>query len=268
MIGRAIKTRQAVILGLVSFLLLLGLYTYLSHRQHVKEPDDTTIPSWSQLREGVVQAFAPNSRSGERWVVVDAKATIGRLSLGLLAGVTGAVMIGLFTGCFPRAEALLMPPLSFLAKVPPTAALAVFFVMVGTGTEMYVAMIAFGILPSLAQSIHLAVREIPEELLNKASTLGASRSELIWNVVARIVFPRMLDAVRLQIGPAMVYLIAAEMVCGDAGFGYRIRLQSRLLDMNVVYPYLVLLAGFGFAMDYALKKLQAVCCPWFADRND
>jgi NitT/TauT family transport system permease protein len=268
MIGGELSRAKGVILGVVSIALLLGLYTFLSHRQHVSNPDDTTMPSWSQLREGVHTAFEPNPRNGERWVAVDVQATLTRLFLGLLVGVLGAVVIGILMGCHPGVEALLMPPLSFFAKVPPTAALAVFFVMVGTGTEMYTAMITFGILPILAQSIYLAVKDIPEELLNKAATLGASKAELVWNVVARVILPRMLDAIRLQIGPAMVYLIAAEMVCGDVGFGYRIRLQSRLLNMNVVYPYLVLLAGFGFFMDYALRKLQAFSCPWFAARND
>ena len=91
--------------------------------------------------------------------------------------------------------------------------------------------------------------------------------ELIWNVVLRIIWPRIIDAVRLQIGPAMVYLIAAEMVVGDVGFGYRIRLQSRLLSMDVVYPYLALLATFGFFMDFALRKLQHWTSPWFTQRS-
>ena len=76
-------------------------------------------------------------------------------------------------------------------------------------------------------------------------------------------FPKLLDALRLVIGPALVYLIAAEMVVGDVGFGYRIRLQSKLLNMSVVYPYLALLAAFGFGMDYALKRLQRKLCPWY-----
>ena len=62
----------------------------------------------------------------------------------------------------------------------------------------------------------------------------------------------------------MVYLIAAEMVVGDVGFGYRIRLQSRLLNMNVVYPYLTMLAVFGLAMDYSLRLTQRLSCPWYA----
>jgi NitT/TauT family transport system permease protein len=166
-------------------------------------------------------------------------------------------------GCFAPAEAFFNPPLSLLAKVPPTAALAVFFVIAGTDTNMYIAMIAFGILPTLAMTVYLAVKEFPEELQFKAYTLGASHMEVIWAVIFQYVLPKLIDAVRLVIGPAMVFLIAAEMLVGDVGFGYRIRLQSKLLNMNVVYPYLAMLAGFGFGMDYGLKLLQKKLCPWY-----
>jgi ABC-type nitrate/sulfonate/bicarbonate transport system permease component len=65
----------------------------------------------------------------------------------------------------------------------------------------------------------------------------------------------------------MVFLIAAEMVVGDVGFGYRIRLQARLLNMNVVYPYLVILAIFGYIMDYGLRFLLRKLCPWYTEQR-
>jgi len=263
MIRQPISTRLAILLGILSVVALLMGYTLLSYVQHLDNPDDTTIPTWSQLGEGVQRLLEANPRTGERWLLLDAEATATRLFLGLFYGIVGAIILGLLMGCYAPVEALLVPPLSLLAKIPPTAALAVFFVLVGTDTEMYVAMIAFGVLPSLAQSVYLAVHDVPREMLYKAYTLGASQMELIWNIIVRAVYPRLIDSVRLQIGPAMVYLIAAEMVLGDVGFGYRIRLQMRLLNMNVVYPYLAILAVFGFGMDYCLRLLQRVTCPWF-----
>jgi NitT/TauT family transport system permease protein len=263
MIRRPIQRSTTILLGIVSLLLLLGSYTWVSHRQHQKNPDDTTIPTWSQIGKGVVQIAGINKRSGERWLVVDAKATGTRYFLGLTLGVVSAVIIGMAMGCFTPVEAFLQPPLSLLAQIPPTAALAVFFVLVGTGQEMYVAMIAFGVLPPLAQSVYLEVKEFPEELQFKSYTLGASHMEVICSIILRQVLPRLIDALRLAIGPALVYLIAAEMVVGDVGFGYRIRLQSKLLNMSVVYPYLALLAGFGFSMNFLLSRLQRKLCPWY-----
>lgn len=262
MIRQAIGNKWVIALGVVSVVALAGGYAALSHHQHQVNPDDRTIPSWPQLKDGLVRIVEVNARSEERWLAVDAKATGKRLFLGLLCGIGGAMVLGMMMGCLAPVEAVLHPPLALLAKLPPTAMLAVFFVLVGTDTNMYVAMIAFGVLPSLAQSVYLAVKDVPDEFLYKAYTLGASHLEVVWNVVFRQVLPKLIDSVRLQLGPAMVYLIAAEMVVGDVGFGYRIRLQSKLLNMDVVYPYLVILAVFGFSMDYALLKLQGKICPW------
>ncbi len=263
MVRQPIAPKWRIILGIVSVIIMVMGYTYLSHKQHQANPTDTTIPSWSQLADGVEKMLEVNSRSGERWLVVDSIASVERLFLGLAWGVIGGFLLGLFMGCFQWIAALFVPPISLLAKVPPTAALAVFFVLVGTETPMFVAMIAFGILPVLAMSVYLSVLEFPDELLHKAYTLGASHFEVVWSTIFRLVLPKVFDAVRLQIGPALVYLIAAEMVVGDVGFGYRIRLQSRLLNMDVVYPYLVILAAFGFLVDYGLVRLQRWSCPWY-----
>lgn len=263
MIRRPIKPTVRVILGVLSALLLVAGYTWLAYRQHRENPDDRTIPGWGQLAEGLRSAVSKDNREGVRWLVVDSLASGQRLFVALFLSVVGGLTLGMLMGCFAAVEAFLAPPLSLFAKVPPTAALAVFFVLAGTGTSMYLAMIVFGILPTLAMTVYLAVKEFPDELLHKACTLGASPLEVIWNIILRQVLPRFIDAVRLSIGPALVYLIAAEMVVGDAGFGYRIRLHFKKLDMSVVYPYLVLLAGFGFGMDGFLRWLRCVVCPWY-----
>ncbi len=267
MIRRPISRVATIWLGVASIVIGLGAYTVLSYRQHRVNPGDTTMPTWSQLGQGVVKAFEFNERSHDRWVVADTKATGMRLFVGLGFGVAGAIILGMAMGCFAPVEAFFYPSLSLLAKVPPTAALAVFFVVVGTGGNMYVSMIAFGILPTMAMSVYLAVKAFPEELQFKAYTLGASHLEVIGTIIFRYVLPTLIDSIRLVIGPAMVFLIAAEMIVGDVGFGYRIRLESKLLNMSIVYPYLALLAGFGFTMDYLLKELQRRLCPWYAIRH-
>lgn len=262
MIRQPIKKKWYVSIAIISVLIILVSYTFISYRQHQKNPQDTTMPTWQQLGHGVVKCFTPD-RSHERWIYIDAKASAQRFFLGMALGVLSAMIIGLLMGCFAQIEALFLPILTVMARIPPTAALAVFFVLVGTDTPMYVTMISFGVLPILAQTIYLAIQDVPDELMYKAYTLGASRYEVIWNVIFRHIMPRLIDAVRLQIGPALVYLIAAEMVVSHEGFGYRIRLQSKLLDMSVVYPYLAFLASFGFLMDYAMRILQRISCPWF-----
>ncbi len=262
MIRRPISRSWAVMLGVLSVLILLAGYTFVSHRQHQINPEDTTIPNWSQLSEGV-KKFTQINRKGERWIVEDSIATGRRFFYGIGLGLVCGCLTGVLMGCFSPVEAFLQPPIALLAKVPQTAALAVYFVAFGTGMSMYVAMISLGIIPALAVTVYLAIKDLPSEMIDKAYTLGASHFEVVLEVILKQVLPKFIDAVRLAIGPAIVFLIAAEMVVGDVGFGYRIRLQFKLTNMNVVYPYLVMLASFGFALDYGLRFLQARFCPWY-----
>ncbi len=250
-------------IGTASILLLLVLYTWLSIHQHKINSTDTTIPTWMQMGEGISKAFAAQLRTGDRWIIEDVLATFSRLGFGLGIGVFIAFALGMSMGVWRWMEAFFLPILSLFAKIPPTAMMAVFFTLFGTELKMYGAIIAFGVIPTLAQTIYLGLKDIAPERIDKARTLGASTTEIIFWIMFPQILPKLLDAIRLQIGPAMVFLIAAEVLVGDVGFGYRIRLQSRLLNMNVVYPYLAYLALFGFGMDTGMQWIQRKLCPWY-----
>ena len=213
-----------------------------------EEAVDRTVPTFRSLySDGLLRVLRPQGlRKDEYWLWEDALATAKRLAAGLLVGVLLSVALGVLMGAYSPVEAFFVPPLSFLAKIPPTAMLAVFFVLVGVNFRMYVTMIAFGTLPTLAQTVYQsAKKDVPESLVFKAYTLGASHMELIWNVIYKQILPRLIDAIRLQIGPAMVLLVAAEWMVAGEGFGYRLRLFYQRTDMTVVYVYLILLGWPG-----------------------
>jgi NitT/TauT family transport system permease protein len=236
--------------------------------REMRSGEDRSVPTWTALyRDGFLRVVRAEGLSrNEYWLWEDATASLRRLFAGLTLGVVLSVLIGLLMGCFSVVDALLLPPFSFLAKIPPTAMLAVFFVLVGTGFEMYLAMLAFGTLPTLAQTVSQSVKsDVPEELIFKASTLGATQLELIWNVIFRQILPRLLDAIRLQVGPAMVLLVAAECIIAGAGFGYRLRLFFQRTDMTVVFVYLLVLGLIGLVLDTALIWLRRWLCPWFGE---
>jgi NitT/TauT family transport system permease protein len=278
MIRQPIGKPYRIGLGIAALCLLVVLYAGLSYRQHVRNPKDTTIPNLSQFVEGWKMMVIPKGGRGEWeardlwppssrvWLIEDIWATYGRLLAGMFVGVSLAFVAGVAMGCFAPVESFLLPPLNFISKIPPTAMLAVYFVLFGTELKMFVAMIALGIAPMLAQSIYQAAKkDVSDHAIFKAYTLGASHMEAIWNVVCRQIMPRTIENVRLQVGLAMVFLVAAEMVVGDVGFGYRLRLQSRLLNMNVVYSYLVVLGASGLLIDWGLSSLRRKLCPWFGE---
>lgn len=262
MIRQPIRRTTRVALFAVAVAALVGGYAWMSHRAHVANPKNKTLPNLSQFVEGWQRMI--NHEGGIEFFE-DVRASAWRLALGVGGGVLLAFVVGLAMGCFPAVEALLLPPISFFAKIPPTAMLAVYFVFFGvTGVQIFVALIAFGIFPTLAQSIaQAAQQDVDEHTINKSYTLGASSFEVVWEVVLRQILPRIIENARLSVGPAMVFLIAAEFALADVGFGYTLRMQSRLQNMNVVYTYLVILAVAGLVIDWLLIRVRRWLCPWF-----
>ncbi len=275
MIRQPIAQSWRIGLGAASILALIVCYGVLAHsrqqakRQQQADAVDLTVPTYSMLWElGLKRACTPQGsfERKEIWIVSDFKATALRLLTSLLVGVACSVVLGLLMGCFDPVEAALLPPFAFLSKVPATAVLPVFFVLVQINFKMYLAIIVFGMLPTLAQSISQSVRkDVPVELIFKAYTLGASQFELIWDVIYKQVLPRILDAARLQLGPALVLLVAAEWMVAGEGIGYRLRLFYQRTDMTVVFVYVILLGLLGLAADYLLTWVRRRLCPWFGD---
>jgi len=278
MLQAPISTGRRALLGALSLLILLGAYTVLSTLKHRENPEDKTIPTWSQLATGIgtiterpeppdpllAAALGQDLDAAPRQSMLarDLKATGTRFLLGYGTSVVVGLFLGTLMGSLLSLEALTILPLRLASRIIPTAALAVFFVLAGTDLSMYVAMIVFGTLPAIAIGTSKAIASFPTELRYKAYTLGASHFEVIWDAFLPVKAPDIIEIIKSNIGPAMVYLLAAELLVANQGFGYTIRVFSRKLDMTVVYPYLLILAFFGFLFDFGLKKTKTGLCPW------
>jgi NitT/TauT family transport system permease protein len=134
----------------------------------------------------------------------------------------------------------------------------------GLGDAAKITLIVIGTSLNLIRDVASRVEDLPREQIIKAQTLGASSWQIGLRVVLPQVLPRLIDSVRLLIGPAWLFLIAAEAIAADSGLGYRIFLVRRYLAMDVIIPYVVWITLLAFLMDAFLKGLQHVWFPWFA----
>ena len=76
------------------------------------------------------------------------------------------------------------------------------------------------------------------------------------------VLPRLIELVRLQLGPAFLFLIAAEAIASDSGLGYRIFLVRRYLAMDVILPYVAWITLIAFVLDLLLARLARSAFAW------
>lgn len=262
MIRQPIKYRTRLILYAASITTIVLCYSWLCHHQKSINSRDTTIPNLSQFVAGF-KLILKKDAMGHIWLWDDLKATYGRHFTGMALGVVISLFLGMLMAVWRPAEAFFEVPIDVMAKIPPTAMLPIYFVLFGTEFQMFVAMVALGILPTLTQTVYLAAKnDVPDNLVYKAYTLGASHAEVIYYVIYKQILPRFIEGIRASVGPAMVLLIAAEMLIGDVGFGYRLRIQGRLLNFNVVLIYLAILGATGYLINWSLKTYLRWQCKW------
>lgn len=252
-----------VLLAALPFVLLAAAYLIGSAARLAENPADKLLPSLAAMAQMIdAYAFTPDRRTGDYLLWTDTAASLIRLWAGLAIATAIALVLGLLTGVLPVARAMLAPFVAFLSMVPPLALLPILFIALGLGETSKIALIVIGVAPLMTRDLALAVAALPREQIVKAETLSASSWLITLRIVLPQVMPRLLDSLRLQLGPAFLFLIAAEAISSESGLGYRIFLVRRYLSMDVIFPYVLWITLLAVAMDLALRLLRRRLAPW------
>jgi len=251
-------------LAILPFALLLALYLTHSAERLELNPNDKLLPSFAQMSAAVERlAFTSDKRSGDFLFWQDTASSLKRLGTGLAIAAVAGLCLGIVAGTLPLFSAPLSPLLTVLSMVPPLAILPILFIVFGLGELSKVMLIVIGITPILARDLEQRAREIPRELLIKAQTLGANTWTLILRLVLPQLMPRLLISLRLVLGSAWLFLIAAEAIASTDGLGYRIFLVRRYMAMDVILPYVAWITLLAWLMDYLLRRLTQLLFPWY-----
>ncbi|MDT8310948.1 MAG: ABC transporter permease subunit [Methylophaga sp.] len=207
-------------------------------------------------------AFEPSKRTGDYVLWADTAASLQRLGLGVGISALTGLIIGILVGIIPLVRAGIAPVITIISLVPPLAILPILFIIFGLGELSKVMLIVLGITPFLIRDVQLRVMALPQEIIIKAQTLGANSWQLILRVVLPQVLPKLIDAVRLSLGSAWLFLIAAEAISATEGLGYRIFLVRRYMSMDIILPYVLWITLLAFLMDFLLRRLSKTAFPW------
>lgn len=263
LINRKPEALGRLLLLCLPFALALLAYVVASQARLAINPSDKLLPAWTTISEAISRmAFSPDPRSGGYLLWEDTVASLFRLATGVAIATLLGGIIGVLQGLIPYVRATLHYFTSVVSMIPPLAVLPVLFIAFGLGELAKVVLIVVGILPYIIRDLALRTEEIPHEEIIKAQTLGASTWQIIIRVVMPQMIPRLLDSVRLSLGAAWLFLIAAEAIAADSGLGYRIFLMRRYLAMDVILPYVAWITLLAFTLDLMLRGMQRGFFGW------
>lgn len=251
------------LLAVLPFLVVLAAYAAGSHARLAANAGDKLMPSAGTMLESFTSlAFERDARSGDFLFWEDSRASLVRMGAGLGIATVVGLVAGVAIGMLPYLRALLASVVAAFSMIPALAILPILFIVFGVGEVAKVVLIVVGVVPFIIRDLAQRVGELPEEQWIKAQTLGASSWQVALRMVLPQTLPRLLDALRLSLGPAWLFLISAEAISATSGLGYRIFLVRRYLSMDVILPYVLWITLLAFAFDSGLKWLRRAAFPW------
>ncbi len=187
-------------------------------------------------------------------------------SLRVLAGFMVAAFIGvpmgLAMGTFYSMESLFAPIVGTVRYMPVTAFVPLIVIWLGLGESSKILIIMLGVVLYNAIMIADAVKFIPNDMINVAYTMGATRRDVLFRVIIPAAFPSVLDTLRVNISGAWNFLVIAELVASQNGLGYKIIQAQRFLQTEKVLFCIALIGLIGLILDYALKWVARHLTPW------
>jgi NitT/TauT family transport system permease protein len=256
------------------------MYFYTAQKRHKENPDDRVVPTLSQLASGIYQAAMSQDgddqpsadtqgqsaferfRHGMLWT--DTVASSRRFFYGL-ALLFPAVLLGLHMGIFPYFGVFFLRFILFFDKIIALSVLPILFIAFGIDELSKVMLIVIGVTPTIILDTFNLTRGVPPEQLVKGFTLGASDFDVAYRVVLKQIWPRVLNSIRLNLKPLMLFLFAGEMIASTDGLAYRIALLRRHMGMNIIIPYVLWVALLLFLVDLAMRVLNKKLHPWFRE---
>lgn len=250
-------------LAAIPFIALIAVYSVASHLRLEINPADKLLPSFESMGKAFWRlATEPDKRSGEYLLWKDTAASLYRLGSGIGLSALLALFIGVPIGIIPKMRSFLASFIATLSLIPPITILPILFIIFGLGETSKIMLIVIGTALIMIRSVAQSVSELPEEMIVKAQTLGASTWQLIIRVIVPQILPKLFLAIRLGLVPAWIFLVSAEAIASTEGLGYRIFLVRRYLAMDVILPYVAWITLIAYLIDRMLMLLSRLLFPW------
>jgi taurine transport system permease protein len=188
--------------------------------------------------------------------------TMRRVAAGVIIGIVLGVLLGLVMGSVSWVRSVLEPWLTFIRALPPLAYFFLLVIWLGIDEAPKVTLLALAALPPAAVATTAAVVAAPVGLQEAARALGASRAELIRDVVIPSALPETFTGIRLAVGMAYSSVVAAELFNGLPGVGGLVKDASNYNNTPVVLVGIFAIGFSGLIIDGLLRAAERRAVPW------
>jgi NitT/TauT family transport system permease protein len=208
----------------------------------------------------IFNALLKSAQSGA--LFIDTGYTLFAAILGFVLGTAAGSVLGLALWYSPFVARVIEPFIVSVNSVPKIAFAPIVVLWFGTGLLSKVAL-AVSLTAIIALvSAYEAAKEADPDLQALLLTLGASKNDVFYKVVVPSTLPYIIATFRINVGFGLVGAVVGEFISSEKGLGHMIFTASSLYDLNSVWAGLFMLMVIGFALYFAIDKIERSLLPW------
>ena len=185
-----------------------------------------------------------------------------RIAVSFLLASLLAIPIGLLMGINRFARGIFDPPIEFYRPIPPLAYLPLTIIWLGIDDTQKIAVIFLAMFAPLVLSTRAGVKSCTIEQVHVAYSCGASKFQVVTQIILKAAIPEILTGMRIAIGFGWTTLVAAEMVAAEQGLGHMILSASEFLVTSVVVLGMIIIGTVAYLFDLFMRYLEKVLVPW------
>jgi NitT/TauT family transport system permease protein len=243
----------SVVVGLVLPAVVLGGWCITTYGG-LAPPD--FLPSPSETVRGTLQLFIEHDLARAIWVSTQ------RILIAFLLASAVALPLGVLMGAFEPINRLFEPIVAPLRYMPISAFIPLLILWFGIYEAQKVAFLFLGVFVYLLPVVVSAIRAVPDELVQTALTLGATRLQVIRTILLPAALPEIFDSFRVMNAISWTYVILAEAVNPEHGLGYMVELARTHQKASWSFAGLLVIGGIGLLTDLLIRSVSGILFRW------
>jgi taurine transport system permease protein len=185
-----------------------------------------------------------------------------RVFLGLSLGIIFGVPLGIFMGLSRFAKGFFDPLVELYRPVPPLAWAPLVITVFGIDNVGKVFLLFMVSLSIMIISARAGASGTQLSKIHAAHSLGASRWQILRNVIFPNSLPEILTGVRVAVGMCWGTLVAAEFLAGTTGIGFVENVARKYMQYEVIWITIFVMGMLGLLFDVTIRKIIDKTIPW------
>ena len=213
---------------------------------------------------GVVSKLADWARHGTGFgsIWLQVWTTMEEAIFGFLIGVAAGVVTGVLLGQVRFLSEVLSPYIKAVNALPRIVLGTLFIIILGLGMSSKVVLAAFLVFFVVFFNAFQGVREVDGNLVSNVRILGASRLQVIRNVVIPSALTWIIASLHVAFGFAIIGAIVGEVLGAQHGLGVVITDSANNFNADGVFAGMIIIGAIALVAEWLISLLEKWLLAW------